>query len=398
MKLKQIVALLLCISLLLLTLAACSSQDEDADPLLEEEPVIVDDDDIESPEAEHIHGVDCEHSPNIDFTAAMATFEPDTVMLKSGNLVITWAELYVFLFSTVNNLMQAYGAEIDWDDSAPDGSNVSDLILDYATDDAVSFLTYMHGIDELNFELSDEDLESFNEDINEIIAIYGSKEELEESLRENGGFYDFSIFENLYKLEYSIVKLLDHLYGEELVDFPEEQIKEFADEQGFMMAMHILRLKSEDGDDETPLEEAEDILSQLEARVGTNDFVDFFIELMQEHSEDIGGLSSFPDGYLFQSADMVPEFSETTAALKEGELSGIVETMYGYHIILRIPFDFDAVPIAYSGESPPRTLRRLAAFEDFDGIRQQWREALNVEFTPEYNAIDLSEIFKSTYN
>jgi len=116
---------------------------------------------------------------------------------------------------------------------------------------------------------------------------------------------------------------------------------------------------------------------------------------MEEHSEDHGGMMSFPDGYLFQHEDMVPEFSDACADLEEGELSGIVETVYGYHVLLRIPIDFDAVPIAVANQGVSRTLRQLAAVGDFEGVREKWRESLNLEFSPEFNSIDLAKIFTS---
>jgi len=393
MKLKLLMALLLCASLLLITLTGCENPETEDAP---DDASIVSDD-TETEEPAHVHGEDCDHLPNIDFETAISAFAPDTVMLKSGDFEITWAELYVFLFRTVTNLTQAYGMDIDWDDVAPDGTMVSDLILEYATDEAITFLVYMYGINNLNIVLSTEELQEFNDDIDEIIAIYGGKEALVESLREHGGFYNYEIFENLYKLEFSISLIIDHLYGEEASDFPEEQIEEYADEHGYMMALHILRLKADDEDDDTPLNEIEDILAQLKKRVGSDDFVDYFKELMEEHSEDHGGMVSFPDGYLFQHPHMVAPFSDACAELEEGELSGVVETVYGYHIILRIPIDFDAVPIAYANEGMPRTLRQIVVLEDFDVIRRGWRDSLNVEFTPEYHSINLAEIFKVIY-
>jgi len=390
MKTRQFIALLLCISFLFLTLAGCQAP----------EPEVPDEEETDNPqtepvvEEEHVHGEDCDHAPDIDFDAAIATFPPDTVMMKADDLTITWAELYVFLFQLVNNLVHTYGQDLDWSEDTPLGMSMSDLVLDYSTDEAKSFLVYMYGAEAIDLNLSDEELDSFNEDVNGLIEAYGGKEELEKSLRENGGFYNYEVFERLFMIEYVVSLMLIHLYGEDAVLFPDESVEEYASENEYMMAMHILHLKDED-DEDKPLSEAEETLKLLNDYTGSaNAFPDFFKELMNERSEDQGGLTSFPDGYLFQPSDMVEPFSEASAELEVGGLSDIVETVYGYHIILRLPLDYDATPISVANEGMSHSLRQLAALDDFHSIQEEWREALNIEFTPEYNSIDIAKIFK----
>ena len=55
---------------------------------------------------------------------------------------------------------------------------------------------------------------------------------------------------------------------------------------------------------------------------------------MNEYSEDTG-LESNPDGYTTTVGQMVPAFEETALSLEFGEISDVVESSYGYHIILR---------------------------------------------------------------
>lgn len=70
-----------------------------------------------------------------------------------------------------------------------------------------------------------------------------------------------------------------------------------------------------------------------------------FEKLIEEYGED-PGMEMSPDGYIIdaegytpEGSQMVQEFTEGSNALKVGEVSGIVKTAYGFHIIKRYPID-----------------------------------------------------------
>lgn len=125
-----------------------------------------------------------------------------------------------------------------------------------------------------------------------------------------------------------------------------------AAEEGFISADHILIMTVDPAtgqplDDETVAQKratAEDLLAQLRA---SDDPVTLFSALADEYSEDTGRAAN-PDGYTFnENSGFVTEFTDAAYALAEGEISDIVESMYGYHILLRKPLDrTDAVQIA----------------------------------------------------
>lgn len=83
-----------------------------------------------------------------------------------------------------------------------------------------------------------------------------------------------------------------------------------------LKAAHIL-VKAE--------KEAQDILAQLK-KGGS------FEELAKKHSKDTTAAKGGDLGW-FGKGSMVPEFEKAAFALKEGELSGVVKTQFGYHII-----------------------------------------------------------------
>jgi peptidyl-prolyl cis-trans isomerase D len=71
---------------------------------------------------------------------------------------------------------------------------------------------------------------------------------------------------------------------------------------------------------------AEDILKQLKAGAD-------FSQLAMKNSEDSSNAPKGGDLGFFVRGQMVPEFDKAAFAMKPGELSGIVTTEFGYHII-----------------------------------------------------------------
>jgi len=66
-----------------------------------------------------------------------------------------------------------------------------------------------------------------------------------------------------------------------------------------------------------------------------------FDTLMFEYSQD-PGLWGSPTGYTFLGHQFVPEFTDATLAMEIGEISGLVESIHGFHIIMRTEPDLEA--------------------------------------------------------
>ena len=90
-------------------------------------------------------------------------------------------------------------------------------------------------------------------------------------------------------------------------------------------ASHVL-LKTEGKDDAAVKAKAEDVLKQ--ARGGAD-----FAELAKKYSEDEGSAKNGGDLDYFGRGRMVPEFDQTVFAMQPGQISDLVKTQYGYHII-----------------------------------------------------------------
>jgi len=103
----------------------------------------------------------------------------------------------------------------------------------------------------------------------------------------------------------------------------------------WLKAKHILIEKTQD---ESGLKQAEEILAFLKENP------EKFDSMMATYSTDFGSVTQ-PNGYLFTEGDMVDEFYEGTLPLQVGEISGIVESEFGYHIILKVADYENGVPL-----------------------------------------------------
>ena len=191
------------------------------------------------------------------------------------------------------------------------------------------------------------------------------------------------LFRELYLSAEMGSLLQEKHFGEGSEGYPTDaEVLAYAqDELGCYRAKHILlktvdttkTVEKEDGTtgyeplDEAVIQEkkakAEELLAQLKA---ADDPVALFDTLMQENSED-EGLESNPDGYTTYKGQMVPEFEQTALGLQDGEFSDVVESDYGYHIILRLPLD----PADYRSElvAVKMEAQREAWLEEYGGIQ-----------------------------
>ncbi|MGM0501704.1 MAG: peptidylprolyl isomerase [Bacillota bacterium] len=179
----------------------------------------------------------------------------------------------------------------------------------------------------LTDEVSDEEVEKILDKQIES-SQYESKEEIE-----NAGIPLDQIRDNI-KRQLAMQKLVDQvlkdaeLTDEEIEDI-EEKIAESEDEMKNkyekVNASHIL-IRTEDKSDEEAKAKAEEVLEELKSG-------EDFAAVAKEHSE---GPSAKQGGQLngfSRDSNMIPEFKEAAFELEEGEVSNLVKTKHGYHII-----------------------------------------------------------------
>ena len=168
----------------------------------------------------------------------------------------------------------------------------------------------------------------------------------------------------------------------------EEDLLTYAAENDLLYAKHIL-IKTQDTatgeaysaeEIAAQREKAEDILAQLRAIQDPEELEKTFDALMNENSEDTG-LAANPDGYLFTAGQMVAPFEEGTRALDYGQVSDIVESDYGFHIILRLD------------PSTAESVRSKWAVQRLNELVDQWVNEAEVEETEDFTNLDIGEFY-----
>jgi len=103
---------------------------------------------------------------------------------------------------------------------------------------------------------------------------------------------------------------------------------QYFDKPEQVRARHILIMFEPDASDEDKAKAREKIEGLLKRAKAGEDFA----ELAKEYTEDPGSKEAGGE-YTFPRGQMVKPFEDTAFSLKVGEISDVVETQYGYHII-----------------------------------------------------------------
>ncbi len=387
-QIKKIICLILCVLMLGALFSGCGSNNG------------------ESPDTSDNTTDGSESDGARDFSALYGEVDPETTAVTVDGKEIKWKDFFYFLEYYIQYFESYVGEVSDWDSDAVEGTSNKQYVIEAAG----SWLCYAASIEkqaeELGITLDDEDMASIEEQWNAASEEYGSREAFLEQLS------DYYCSEELYEYMLEVSALADkielEMYGENGSKLTDEQVADYTAEDGYLMARHILLTKThkdEQGNDISYSEEelaerlalAKELAEQLRG-ASEEERYELFTELMNEHSED-PGCTVFPDGYLFVEGDMVTEFYEGTKALEIGEISDPVETDYGYHVIYRLPLDFDATPQRYSTYAASGvegyTLRALSAKDMFNENIEAWVEQRDAQYADIFDGLDFNTLLKN---
>ena len=377
---KKLISLLLVLILCLSLFAGCDAKTEEATEVEVE---------TETPAA-------------IDLAASFSKYAPDTVVMTVDGKDVTWSEFYYMVAGSVSKL-QYYLGDIYWDHEIDTGVSYDEYVIEMAVASIQQTRAITDVSAEMKVVLDDADhariaeteaalrLENCGED--------ATDEEYRTFLLEKV-FLTEDVYRYINESSLLYEKLFYEVVGEAGEKVTEEEIAEYVKSVPYVTAKHILlaTVNMDTGEALSPQEAAqaketaEQLLAQLQAIKDRNELVVTFNELMTEYSKD-EGCQVFPEGYTFTYGEMYTEFEEAAFSLEEYELSGIVESPAGYHILLRMPttgkcrVDLDYQSFTYYD------VLTYAATDLYAKKVDAWTNAVEVVWSGEFEGITAQEIF-----
>lgn len=242
--------------------------------------------------------------------------------------IISYNAYYGYYANLVND-----DGSINWNGEYQEGKTLAEYVREEA-EATIRFYTAIEIMaQKYNAGLDAEDLSTIANNMNAAIQELGGQEEFNRYLEKLGicqeTFQDLSASSHLF--DNLLLLVLEE--GTDLYLAPENYNKyaSYADHI-LLMTIDTTSGKPLSADEiQNRKNRMEDYLSQLKA---SDDLLATFNQLADEYSEDTGRATN-PEGYIFTPGTMVESFESAVAALEPGQISDIVESDYGYHIILR---------------------------------------------------------------
>jgi len=225
--------------------------------------------------------------------------------------------------------------------------------------------------------------QEIDEQFERVLAQFPDEQAFKSALEE--AHYTESTFKNAIERRIILMKLIDNdivpgvtVSEEESRQYYESNPEYFVQPEQ-VRASHILIIVEDQNNDQQKQEALEKIKNIQQKLQDGEDFA----ALAREYSE---GPSSAQGGDLgfFQRGQMVKPFEEAAFAMEAGEVSDIVETTFGYHLIVVTDIRAEVtIPYEYAKNSIDQYIEQNKVMVEIEVLVNDLREGAEIERYPE---------------
>ena len=258
--------------------------------------------------------------------------EPEFSLTTSGKIqdaIIAVVNNEIITLYEVNR--EARSVIIENEKSAPLSDADKSRIRSLALDSLIEKKLLDQKVKELNIIVDNSEINQAIEDIQKQNGI--NQEELIRALADQGMSYDAyrsQLKEQLEKLRLVSMEVRSKIQvGEtEMLDYYNANLQTYREDDTFRARHIFFKTSDKDSPDEIKQTTANALEALSEAKSGKD-----FIELAKTYSEDPAALTDGGDLGSFKKGDMQPELERNILSLKPGEISELVRSPVGLHII-----------------------------------------------------------------
>ena len=257
--------------------------------------------------------------------------DPNAVVANVNGTQIKMKEYEQNLALQKNSIESTYGSEI-WDFEIEEGVTFKDEFKATTLQQMIDMEIIYQEAKKLDLLPKEEDV---NKGVEALKAEIDKDEAFKKNLEEMG--IDDEFIRNQQEDELMLVNYQKH-FSEE-ANISEKEQKKFYEEnkedyyRDEVKASHILIKTIDDSGNELSNKEKEKAKEKAQEALKKAKSGEEFSKLAKEYSQDLDNSENGGDLGYFGRKEMVPEFEKAAFELKPGEISELVETDFGYHII-----------------------------------------------------------------
>ena len=338
----------------------------------------------------------------VDLDALYAAHDPDEVVVTVGDHPVTWDKYYYFLRSNINYIQQMFAyygeGETDWSMIADEttGETMGQSMNTMAKESIKELYASVDFAEKNGAGLTEAQKAEIAGELAAMAAQVCGEGATEADFDAYLG--EMCISRELYDMmvawNYLDTNTAAALFGENGEKISDEEALAYLAENQLSRANHILFLtrdmstgeELEESVKAEKLAQAQAVAEELRAAESTEALLALFAEKKQALDEDSGKTTN-PDGYIvYPGAGFVAEFLDTALSLADYQVSDPVETVYGYHVILRLPLGADEIVDAQNGLSA----RQILVSDGFAKQLNEFMATLECEYADGFTPVDVA--------